>query len=172
MKKTNSFIEQFSFKYIVAICLFIIVPEIYNLIKLILAKSFYSPRYANMWFDFSIGLILILMVALKLKYREEKIAVISFGVALISKSLQNIIGYQVSLSLVSAFEIIGIYFFRLTYKIYKQKLLKPINLWSKAASIKLLIYLIILLLPAILFWFLGEFWGHSGNSGDIILNSP
>jgi hypothetical protein len=148
MKKDFSFIDKIGIKYSLVILLILLGPDIFKIFKLIFFSTFQVLLYKNMWLDFSVGMFLIFIATLPLKYSEEKIGIISFGVALLFNSLQNFIGAKISLALVVLFELVGAYFFWLTYKTYKQKGAE----YNCVSRKRITFILLFLLLPPLLIW--------------------
>lgn len=146
MKKDFSFIEKIGIKCSLVILLILLGPDIFEIFKLIFFGTSQVLQCKNMWFDFSIGIFLIFIMTIPLKYFEERIAVINFGISLVINSFRNFIGYPLSLMLIVLFEFIGVYFFWLAYKTHKQKIKVCVGIDKKKIFIVLFLFLLLPLL--------------------------
>ena len=120
MKNNFSFIEKYSFKSVLYVCLAIVFMDVLHMVKTIFIKQ---DTNIIPWFPFAMGVILISMAVINIKYTMEKIGIAAFGIALILNPFIKSCNYQVAIFiLIISIDIIGVYCFWLANKAYnKQK---------------------------------------------------
>lgn len=151
MKNNFSFLEKYPFKYVLSFCLFAVFMDFYRFVRIFFLKQ--SIHITIPWFYFGMGLFLILMATINIKYKMEKIAVIAFGIAFILNSFLKIPEYQAIFSvLILLLDIGGAYCFWLANKVCIVRSNDKENV-NKNKIIILLLLLI--LIPAIFLWLIG-----------------
>lgn len=152
LKQDLSFVEKYPLKYILVVCLFLVFMDIFSFIKIFFLKQ--SINFIP-WFPFVLGLNLILMAIISVKYQIEKMAVIVFGTALILDSFIKSSNYRLFiLILIILLELIGTYCFWLASKIYNKHRQELDKEERERILKRLSVAIIIILFPVLFFWLL------------------
>jgi len=151
MKNTITIYEKIPFKYIVAICLFLIGFNIWDFFKYL--RSDYVEEAAN-FLSLAIGLTLIIGIIVSKYKKQEKIGISLLGSALIINWLSDVkilsIFFTFPLSLI--IEVSAISCFWNSYKNIQTKVEANV----KRFFLIVLIFLLLLILPALFFWAMGS----------------
>ncbi len=113
-KNKFSFVERYHFKYILSVCLFLVFLDTLDLLKPIFVNQKIG---SSPWFSFSIGMILIFMGIIKIKYKLEKLGIVILGIGFILSAFKKPLDYQAWIFIiVILLDLIGLYCFWLVHK--------------------------------------------------------
>lgn len=112
-KNKFSFVERYPFKYILSVCLFLVFLDTLDLLKPIFVNQKIG---SNSWFSLSIGIILIFMGIIKIKYKFEKLGIIILGIGFILSYFKKTLEYQAWIFFIILLNLIGLYCFWLVNK--------------------------------------------------------
>ncbi|MDD5680357.1 MAG: hypothetical protein PHI59_03855 [Candidatus Omnitrophica bacterium] len=145
MKKT--IFEKVPFKAVLLVCIFLIAMDVWKLVTFAPDKSMRTDSFLLV----SMSLLLIAMGIFVPYRKEERTATTILGLALLSGWLGSLKYLPILLSslLAMSFEAGALYFYWISYKGIKEK----VEIKSKKSIF--IVLLLILLLPAIIFWIIG-----------------